>query len=258
MPKKYSVSKINSFDSCKLKYKYRYIDRIESDMETIERFLGNVVHEVLEQFYNVIKEESVPSVDWILDKYREVWSKNYNKDIKIIKKELSLVDYFKKGGKALRDYYEYYHPFDQTKTIDTESFENFEIENGKEKYNFCGVLDRLDWNDKENLYEIHDYKVSNSFLTQDRADKDWQLGLYYLALIKKWPEAEKAKLVWHYLLFNKEVVSLRKKEDLKELQDDVIEKVKEIENCKEFPPQRSGLCNWCDYQNICPLFKYGV
>jgi putative RecB family exonuclease len=255
MPKTYSVSKINSFNSCKLKYKYQYIDKIKSDAETIERFMGSVVHEALEEFYNLVKEGRVEPVDWILEKYREIWIKKYNRNIKIVRKELSVIDYFKKGGKSLRDYYENYKPFSENKVINTEIFEKFEIENGKEKYNFCGILDRLDWNDKENVYEIHDYKVSNSFLNQNRADEDWQLGLYCVALSKKWPDMEKAKLIWHYLLFNKEVVSFRKKKELKKLQEDVIKKVKEIENCQEFPPQKSGLCHWCDYQNICPLWK---
>lgn len=252
----YSASKINSFNTCKLKYKYQYIDRIDSDVETIERFLGSVVHEVLEHFYNLVKGGKVESIDWILDKYREIWSKKYNNDIKIVKKQFTAIDYFKKGGKSIRDYYEKYDPFDQTKIIGTESFERFKVESGKDKYDFCGILDRLDWNDKDKIYEIHDYKASNSLLTQEKADKDWQLGLYYIALIKKWPDANNAKLIWHYLFFNKEVVSSREKGDIKELQKDIILKVKEIESCKEFPPQKSALCNWCDYQNICPLWTH--
>jgi len=52
------------------------------------------------------------------------------------------------------------------------------------------------------------------------------------------------------------VVSSREKGDIKELQKDIILKVKEIESCKEFPPQKSALCNWCDYQNICPLWTH--
>lgn len=250
--KTYSVSRIKTFDACKLKYKYQYIDKIYSDLENIESFRGSVVHEVLEHFYNLIKGGKIESVDWMLDKYRELWKKNYNKNIKIVKKQFSVIDYFKQGGKALRDYYDYYKPFNQTKIIGTESFEKFKVND----YNFCGILDRLDWNDKEKIYEIHDYKVSNSLLTQGEADKDWQLGLYYLALRSKWPDTEKAKLIWHYLLFNKEVVSLRKKGDLNDLKKEVSEKIEEIEGAKEFLPKKSALCNWCDYQDICPLWKH--
>ncbi len=75
MSKMYSASKINSFNTCKLKYKYQYIDRIDSDVETIERFLGSVVHEVLEHFYNLVKGGKVESIDWILDKYRNMEQK---------------------------------------------------------------------------------------------------------------------------------------------------------------------------------------
>ena len=36
----YSHSKIDTFENCKLKYKFRYIDRVEVDLEnTVEAFL---------------------------------------------------------------------------------------------------------------------------------------------------------------------------------------------------------------------------
>ncbi len=256
MSDKYSPTKINTFDGCKLKYKYQYIDKLESDLTTIERFMGSMVHEVLEEFYKLVKGGSIKPRQWILDKYQELWQKNYTESIKIVKDDFSADDYYKKGKQALIDYYEKYKPFDQAKIVDTEHFVNFKIQLDKIECEFCGVLDRLDWNDKENIFEIHDYKVTNSLMTQEKADSDWQLGLYHIALKEKWPDIEKVKLVWHSLLFNKEIVSFRTKEQIEQLKQQVIETVKEIEGCGEFPPQKSVLCDWCDFQNICPLWKH--
>jgi len=106
------------------------------------------------------------------------------------------------------------------------------------------------------MFEIHDYKVSNRLMTQKEADEDWQLGLYYVALKEKWPDVKKIKLIWHSLLFNKEIISSRKEEQANELQEKVIERIKEIESCTDFNPQKSALCNWCDFQNICPLWRH--
>jgi len=161
-----------------------------------------------------------------------------------------------KGKQALTDYYEKYQPFDQAKIVDTEHFLNFKVRFDKVECKFCGVLDRLDWNDKENIFEIHDYKATNTLMTQEKADNDWQLGLYHVALKEKWPDIEKVKLIWHSLLFNKEIISFRTKEQIEQLKQQVVERVKEIESCDEFPPQKSVLCDWCDFQNICPLWKH--
>jgi putative RecB family exonuclease len=255
MPK-YSPSRINSFDGCKLKYKYGYIDGIPSDTEAIETFRGSTVHKALEEFYKLVKGGAIKPLDWVLDKYKEEWEKNYPENMKIVKKTISVDDYFAKGRQALIDYYEKYKPFDQTKIVDTERMLGFKIKRGDNDYSFHGKLDRLDWNDRENIFEIHDYKVTNSLMTQEQADTDWQLGLYHIAIKEKWPDTKKVKLIWHSLLFNKEIVSLRTEEQLSDLKERLVDKVLEIESCTDFPPQKSILCNWCDYQNRCPLWKH--
>lgn len=252
----YSPSKINTFRDCRLKYKYQYIDRLPSDIENIEAFRGKRVHETLEEFYRFIKDGSVKDLEWVLAKYEELWNKNYTDTVKIVKKELSAQDYFNKGKDALIDYYNHYKPFNETKIVSTERQINFSVKCDGKEYSFTGILDRLDWNDKTNMFEIHDYKVTNTLMTQEEADKDWQLGLYHVALKENWPDIERVKLVWHSLLFNKELVSYRTEKELKELQAQVAEKVTDIETCQDFSPRKSALCSWCDFQNICPLWKH--
>ena len=252
----YSPSRIGAFDDCKLKYKYHYIDRLESDLEAIETFRGGIVHKVLEGFYKLVKGGVVKPLDWVLNEYKDLWDKNYTDSIKIVKKDFTAQDYFDKGRQCLIDYYEKYKPFDQAKVVQAEQALSFTIRHDGIEVKFRGILDRLDWNDKANMFEIHDYKVTNTLMTQEEADSNWQLGLYYVALKQKWPDIKKAKLVWHSLLFNKEIVSSRTEVQAGELQKDVIEKVKEIESCSDFYPQKSALCDWCDFQNICPLWKH--
>jgi putative RecB family exonuclease len=256
MSSRYSFSRIGSFEPCKLKYKYRYIDDVRLRVVTIEAFMGNMVHKALEEFYNLVKNRIIKPKKWLLSKYDELWKKNYIDTIKIVKKEFSAEDHYEKGKKCLVDYYEEYKPFDQTKIVETEKFVSFKLKKDSQEYGFSGILDRLDWNDEKKIFEVHDYKTSGTLMTQEEADKDLQLPLYQLALLERWPEAEKAKLIWHYLLFNKQIESSRTKEQLKKTQAATIEKIKEIEACKEFPPFKSSLCDWCDFQEICPLWKH--
>jgi len=252
----YSPSRISAFDDCKLRYKYYYIDKLESDTEGIEAFRGSMVHETLEEFYKLIKHGSVKPLAWVISQYEDAWNKNYTDTIKIVRKGVTATNYFEQGKKCLMDYYERYKPFHQTKIVNTEQGVNFKIRHDKDEYSFYGIMDRLDWNDRVNMFEIHDYKVTGRLMTQEEADTDWQLGLYHVALKKKWPDVKDVKLVWHSLLFNKEIVSARSEEQLEQLQKEVIEQIKKIESCNNFYPQKSALCDWCDFQNICPLWKH--
>ncbi len=256
MSKMYSNSRIESFEKCKLQYKYRYIDKVPLKVETIEAFLGTKVHDALEDFYGLVKNKIVKPLEWLLSRYEELWKQDFKDSIKIVKKELSSEEFYEKGRKSLIDYYAEYEPFDQTKIVKTEESIYFNLRKGKDEYRFVGILDRLDWNDREKIFEIHDYKTSSTLMTQQEADQDLQLPLYQLALMSKWPEAEMAKLIWHYLLFNKQIESSRTKKQLMEVQDAVVAKIKVIEACDEFPPFKSALCDWCDFQEICPLWKH--
>ncbi len=256
MSSSYSFSKIGSFEKCKLQYKYRYIDKLRLRAETIEAFMGIIVHEALKEFYDFVKNKIIKPKKWLLYKYDELWKKDYNDSIKIMKKEFSAEDYYEKGKKCLMDYYEEYKPFDQTKIVKTEESVFCKLKQDSQEYRFTGIIDRLDWNDKEKIFEIHDYKTSATLMTQEEAGQDFQLSLYQLALLRRWPEAERTKLIWHFLLFNKQIESSRTKEQLMEIQSIAVDKIKAIEACEEFPPHKSVLCDWCDFQQICPLWKH--
>ena len=256
MSSSYSFSKIGSFEKCKLQYKYRYIDKLPHRVETIEAFMGIIVHEALKEFYDLVKNKIIKPKKWLFSKYDELWKKDYNDSIKIVKKEFSAENYYEKGKKCLMDYYEEYKPFDQTKIVKTEESVFFNLKHNSDKYRFTGIMDRLDWNDTEKIFEIHDYKTSATLMTQEEAGQDFQLPLYQLALLSRWPEAEKTKLIWHFLLFNKQIESSRTKEQLMGIQSIAVDKIKAIEACEEFPPHKSVLCDWCDFQQICPLWKH--
>jgi putative RecB family exonuclease len=257
MGAKYSVSRIGTFEQCRLKYKLGYLDRLPSEMETIEAFMGSRVHEALKELYDRVKNRRVETKDWLLALYDELWDKNFSAAVKVVKKEFAPEDYRVKGRACLSDYYDAYAPFDAAKVVSTEEPIAFCLRDGGSEVLFGGVLDRLDWNEREAMFEIHDYKTSGSLLSQPEADADIQLAVYQIAIASRWPEARaKAKLVWHYLLFNKQVESTRTAADLDALERDLVAKVKAIEACADFPPNRSALCEWCGYQAVCPEWKH--
>jgi len=252
----YSISRIGTFGGCRLRYKYQYVDHLKADKETIEAFMGSRVHEALEELYGFVKNGVIKPREWLIGRYEDLWKKNMTAAVKVIRSDYTEDDYRRKGRKCLDDYFGEYAPFDQAKVVATEKEISFEFKDGNDKISFRGIIDRLDWDDKEKIYEIHDYKTSGSLPTQEDADGNDQLGLYHIGVRSLWPDIDRVKLIWHYLLFNKRIESSRTPEKLAELEKAMILKVKEIEACADYPPKKSALCDWCGFQDICPEWKH--
>lgn len=252
----YSISRVATFDDCRLRYKYQYVDRLKAERETIEAYMGSRVHEALQELYGSVRNGVVKPREWLLETYEGLWEKNLTAAVKVVRTEYAPDDYRRKGQKCLEDYHATYSPFDQAKVVATEKKITFRLRDEAGEVEFIGFIDRLDWNDRDRVFEIHDYKTSGSLPSQEDADADEQIGLYHLAVRSEWPDAERVRLVWHYLVFNKEIVSYRTPEGLGALEKEIVRRVRRIEAATEFPPTRSALCDWCGYQDICPEWKH--
>ena len=67
MPALYSHSRLSTFEQCPLKFKFAYIDKIETEIEeTIEAFLGSRVHEALEKLYKDLKFQKLNTLKELL------------------------------------------------------------------------------------------------------------------------------------------------------------------------------------------------
>lgn len=249
----FSHSRLSTFEQCKLKYRFRYIDNIIPDIEkTIESHLGNAVHSTLEWLYIQIKYGTVPSLDEVVKKYAENWREDFEVGIPIFRKNLTPEHYFNKGVQFIVNYYMEHKPFDDnTIAVEKEIMINLDPSG---EYKIRGFIDRLAYNLQTNEYEIHDYKTSNSMPNRENVEKDRQLALYSLAIKEMFGEEKKIILIWHYLSFNKRISSKRTDDQLNQLKDETLKLIKEIENTKEFPPTKSPLCNWCEYKKICPAW----
>lgn len=117
-----------------------------------------------------------------------------------------------------------------------------------------GYIDRIA-RDKNGILRIHDYKTGGHLPTQPEADSDAQLALYQMAVEKMWPDNNGVELIWHYLQFDTDLVSHRTPEQLEELRQSYIGKIRRIEKGVElgnFPTNESSLCQWCEYYSLCP------
>lgn len=250
----YSISRLQCFEQCRLQYKFRYIDKRRAVVEAVEAFMGSRVHETLQEFYEQVKRGAVLPREWLGRRFLDLWREKAHDGLRVAKPDKTVEHYLDLGRKCLEDYYDAHYPFDRTTVIDTERFIKFKVSSGGRVFDFCGVLDRLDRNTREDIWEIHDYKTSSVLPDQEEVDQDLQLALYHLAVLSERPEARKVKLVWHYLAFNRDIESRRDAEALAELQKKIVARIVELEACRDFPPAKGELCPWCGYQPVCPEF----
>lgn len=172
----YSHSRLSCFEQCPLKFKFAYIDKLETEIEeTVEAFLGSRVHETLEKHYKDLKFQKLNFLKELLEFFNSEWKKNWNDAIVIVRDEYDEENYRKMGEKFITDYYERYKPFNHTRTIALETERTIDL---NDKYHIHIRIDRLAMS-SDTTYEIHDYKTSNNLPTQEKLDNDRHLRLWH-------------------------------------------------------------------------------
>ncbi|HEV8376733.1 MAG TPA: PD-(D/E)XK nuclease family protein [Candidatus Polarisedimenticolia bacterium] len=252
----YSHSRLSSFEKCRLQYKYRYVDRIRRDVQGIEAFMGNRVHEALDKLYRDLQMEKKPSLEDLTSLYHRSWESGYSEKIRIVKKEYAADHYRKVGERCIVDFYKTYDPFKDGVTLGLEEKVGIPLDPAG-KYRMEGYVDRI-VRVGAGTYEVHDYKTGNSLPSAEDLKNDRQLPLYQLGVQAKFSDAKDVRLVWHYLAFNQELRSARSPDALEGMKARTVDLIQRIEATQEFPPTESALCRWCDYQEICPLWKHRV
>jgi putative RecB family exonuclease len=244
----YSHSRLSTYESCPQQYKLRYLDKIKVEgYQTIEKFLGSRVHDALEKLYKDLVLTKLNSLDDLLGHFQFIWDREWRDDIAIVRKGYNKAHYRDSGKKCLTHYYNRYQPFDQATTIANEYPVNLELEG----YKLTGFIDRL-CHDGKGGYQIHDYKTGGRLPSARDLEEDRQLALYQIGVQQSFRDAKKIDLVWHYLMFDQEMVSRRSPAQIRDLKRQIVSLIKTIEKDTRFQPRESALCDWCEYPDFCP------
>jgi len=253
--KVYSHSRLSCYEQCPQKYKLKYVDRVETEVEqSIEAFLGSMVHETLEKLYRDLGYRKVNTLDELLEFFHDEWKKNWDDSIVIVKEEYGPENYLKMGEKFITDYYNKYKPFDQGKTISLEERILIKLDDSGD-YKLQGFIDRV-MESKEGYYEVHDYKTNSRLPLPEYLDNDRQLALYAIGVKERYPDVKDVRLIWHFLAFDKEIDSTRTDEELEELKRKTIELIDRIESDEKYPAKTSVLCDWCEFKPICRQWSH--
>jgi putative RecB family exonuclease len=242
-----SYSSFDTYQTCPLKYKFQEIDRIKVP-KSKEAVFGTILHSTLKFIHN-------PGIIYpTLEQALDYFSKNWNSEV--FADELEERAAFSQGVQIIQDYYKKNDP-SKTNIIDLESRFAIEIGNEKETHIIAGIIDRID--KTEDGYEIVDYKTTKKMPSQEKVDNDIQLSVYLHAFLSRYPKElenlDKIKVSLYYLKHGVKLSSTRTFEQLKKSEQLFLDTIKIIESGK-FEPIISPLCDWCGYQNRCPMWKH--
>jgi putative RecB family exonuclease len=252
VPQIYSHSRLATFEDCPKRFEYRYVLKIPTDSEGIEAFVGKRVHEVLERLYKAAQRNQVPSLEKVIYRYNKLFEESYDADrVRTVREGTPLKFYIEVGERCLTAYYRRHYPFDGDETLGLEQRVTFALDE-KREYRFQGFIDRL-VRARDGAIEIHDYKTSRRAATQKQVNEDRQLALYQIGLADRFPD-QPMRLVWHYLQHDRKLTSTRTPEQLRYLSEDTMSVVDRIRTETEFKPRRSALCDWCEYNDRCPIY----
>lgn len=234
-PLKLSYSKLTCFETCPLKYKFKYLYNLPSPSTAAANF-GVSVHETLNQFYEGLKHGKSPNLDDLKNLFEKNWipsgydSRAHHKARK------------KQGITIIENYFE----TNKENWIIPEIMERpFNLKIGN--YVFSGRIDRID-KLEDGTYEVIDYKTGQS-KKDKKIDKDLQLSLYALACRDVY-EIYASKLSLYFLEDNEKHSTSRTAESLEKAKKDIIEKTDELMK-SNFEATPGFLCQYCEYRLIC-------
>lgn len=240
---KLSVSKSSTFQSCKAKYKFVYIQKLPRKEYTYHLF-GRFVHRILELFHLLYINGSDLS-------YQAGMSQAFNEAMLEFKGKITKT--------AKEEAFDILNKY--IKTLDKNYNIVSSVQNVEENFNLSindnliltGMIDRVQL-DSDGTYHVLDYKTSKSkiYLKEDTL----QLLTYAYVLYKKYPDLKKVRVSYIMLKHNCEF--LTKEFSLEEILTikNIYEKFADNINKEvEFQPNPTKLCEYCEFSSICESGK---
>ncbi|WP_085067224.1 RecB family exonuclease [Catenuloplanes japonicus] len=267
-----SPSRAGDFKTCPLLFRFRTIDRLP-EQSTPDQVRGTLVHAVLERLYDLPAADRTP--DAAFDLVRPSWERLLEQDpdlatlfkgeetgggtqaevlIEVQPGEAPVlgVDDFLASARGL---IEGYFTLENPQRLEPAEREQLISTVVDDRLRLRGFVDRLDVS-PDGQIRVVDYKTGGAPREAFEAKALFQLKFYALVL---WRTRGVVPRVLR-LIYLKDVEVCDYSPDLEELQRferTVLALAKAIEAAtaaRDFRPQPSKLCGWCNHKALCPAF----
>ncbi len=241
-----SYSQIQTFLTCPLHYKLRYVLGIPTP-PTPALSYGVSVHSTLKEFSESLSANQKPDIIKLLKKnwIKEGYSGRSHEEKSFIQAKKMLTNFARENTDK------------KSSTIGIETPFSFWLERldkGASKLKLGGRIDRIDKLPNGKI-EIVDYKTGKNIPTEKKLKEDLQLSFYALAattvkdeIFNKKPE--EIILSLYYLEEGKKLSTTRTTKDLFDARQKILEIVNDI-STSEFHCNKSMFCKNCEYQMVC-------
>jgi ATP-dependent helicase/DNAse subunit B len=240
-----SVSKVKTFKQCKKQYEFNYIVKLPKK-DRDYHVLGKFCHRVLEWFhqqyiegcllpYNITMRDAFKLA---LSEYKDRMTAEMQRECwEMINQYLKNISRDKKMGMPAN-------------VIAVEK--RFELDIGGNIV-LNGAIDRIQLDD-DNVLHVADYKTTKNkkYLTNDF----FQLLTYAYVIASEDPRIEKVRASYILLRHDFEYVTTEfGKEEIAQVRDKFLDYANQMMTEKEFEPNPTVLCSYCDFLEHCPAGK---
>ena len=240
-----SFSRIDTYQNCPRKFRYSYVDRLPSKPGPHLSF-GTSLHNALEAFYDR-KLPQTPTEEELLEFLYVGWDSSGFRDMP----REEQVRFYRHGQDVLRRFHQ--RNKDQYRLpATTEAW--FELPFGDEAV-VVGSIDRVDV-DEDGRFHIIDYKTNRKVKSRSRVAGSLQLAIYALAcrhLYGSLPATVSLDFVVPGVTITVDLDDI----DLDAAHEAVLTTAAQV-RAQQFEPTPNRLCDWCDFQSLCPAWPPGA
>jgi len=236
-----SYTRLSLWEQCPLAYRFRYVDRLESESSDAAAF-GKAIHAALEHLVREhVAEERQGALD--TDRASEHWKRAFA--------EAALVGAgrFEEGLRLVRSFVAEQGPLSAQGVLAIEA--PFELTIGE--FTVIGFMDRVDRVGDEAI-RILDYKSSRLLFAREELDSSLQASIYTLAAQRLWPWARRIEVGFWMLRHDLVQQTERTVEQLEATRLYVETLGEAIRAATDYPSRPNPNCAYCDYRRGCPTY----
>ena len=247
-----SPSRAGDYQQCPLLYRFRAIDKLP-EPSTVAQVKGTLVHTVLENLHKLDREQRTYPV--AVKMLKPEWSKMTASDSELLElvpdTEEDTMAFLVECRALLKGYFQMENPqgFDAD---ECEKYVDMTLPNGVP---VRGFIDRVDVAPGGQV-RVVDYKTGKKPIPRFSAAAKFQMKFYALVWWRMMGEIP-AQLRLMYLKVADDMVLTPTPAELNYFEKDLgrlWEKISHDVRTGEFQPKTSKLCDWCNFQELCPAF----
>lgn len=245
-----SPSRVSQYKKCPLSFRLSAIDKIPQETKDYQ-LKGTLVHAVLEELMGLPPEERTypRAVKLIVPRWEQM--KSRDPELSTVVPEAQEMDFFVQARNLVKGYFMMENP----QGLATEKMEEFVTTTLRDDVPLRGFIDRIDINDSS-MVRIVDYKTGKK--PSPRFVDDAMAQMKFYALV--WWQLHgviPAQLRLMYLAVGDDLTLSPDEATLEAFAAELVvlwDEIRHKGKTGEFEPRPSKLCNWCDFQTMCPAF----